>query len=247
MERRINSSVSVDCVVFGFDGTALKVLLVDRNSEMGRSPSGEYKLPGSLIFQDESLEVAANRILENMTGLKNIFLRQMRVFSDPHRVSGEDIRWISEYYGVSAERVITVAYYSLLKLEKRILYYTAGKGARWAEVGSIKKLALDHKSILAEGLSALSRDLMQSPIAFELLPRRFTIRQLQSLYEAILGVEIDNRNFRKKILASGYISLTGDRETGVTHKPARFYSFNHATWERDMRGKAKLNFINWRI
>ena len=104
-----------------------------------------------------------------------------------------------------------------------------------------------HKQIMARALETLGRQLMVEPIAFELLPRKFTLRQLQVLYEAILGIEIDNRNFRKKVLSSGYLRETGEREKHVAHKPAMFYSFDKGRFQKDVRQKFRLNFINWQL
>ena len=118
------------------------------------------------------------------------------------------------------------------------------KKAKWVDVQSIRSLGLDHKEIVMCALETLSRELMQLHIAFELLPRKITIRQLQNLYEAVLGIEIDNRNFRKKILSSGYLIPTNEKEEGVAHKPAQYYIFNKTQYEREQKSKFRLNFIN---
>ena len=119
------------------------------------------------------------------------------------------------------------------------------KEAFWKEVDSISVLAMDHKDILNKALSMLSRDMTHSPIAFELLPRKFTIRELADLYKAVLGVEIDNRNLRKKIIGCGYILPTGEKEKGVAHKPAAYYIFDKHRYKREEKKIRKLNFINW--
>ncbi len=241
-----NHSISVDCVVFGFDGTALRVLLVKRPvpTELADDIC-RYKLPGSLIHQDEDLNTAAHRVLKEYVGTLDIYLKQLHVFSSPHRVEGTELQWLNDFYSVNTSRVVTVAYYSLVKLSARLTAYTTTKKAEWAEVQSVKRLAMDHKAILMEALDTLARQFVSQPIAFELLPRKFTIRQLQSLYEAILGIEIDNRNFRKKVLSSGYIIPTEEKEKEVAHKPARYYTFNKGRYERDAKRKTRLNFINW--
>ncbi len=245
MDSSFNPSVSVDCVIFGFDGSALKILLVERDTEKEVDAAPDHKLPGSLIRQDEDLRSAAYRVLEEMTGIRNIFLKQLHVFSDPERVVGNELQWLKEYYKVETPRVITVAYYSLLKLNKNIELHTRRKQAIWTDVQHVRHLALDHKKILMEALSTLSRELIYSPVAFELLPRKFTIRQLQSLYEGILGIEIDNRNFRKKIFASGYLTPTSEYEMNVAHKPARYYIFNKTAYEKEIRRKIRQGFIRW--
>ncbi len=244
MTVQTNHSLSVDCVVFGFNGQSLKVLLVERRykaTEPGRAK--EYKLPGSMILEAETLPNAASRVLAQTTGLRNVFLKQTKIFSDPHRVSGDELQWINDYHKISTNRVVTVGYYALVKLDSQIIEHTTAQGAHWAQVDDVKHLAMDHKQILVDTLSVLCEQITSSPIAFELLPRKFTIRQLQSLYSAILGVDIDNRNFRKKILGSGYLVPTGEREKGVSHKPAEFYIFNKAAYKKLKSNKFKLGFI----
>ena len=246
----INPSISVDCVVFGFDGLELKVLLIEfgrKNEDVHSSQlKFERKLPGSLIQEKEDLSAAAQRTLAELTGLKDIFLRQLYVFSDPNRISiPEELEWINNTYGVSVTRIVTVAYFALVKIDKSVLQHTVEGVARWHSVQCITHLAFDHKLILLKGLEMLSQQLVSEPIAFELLPKRFTIRQLQNLYEAILGIEIDNRNFRKKVLNVPCIRLLDEKEKGVAHKPARLYRFDKAMYEKDMKKKMKynLNFI----
>lgn len=245
-----NPSISVDCVVFGFDKTELKVLLVDFLKDAKGADSSmnkhEKKLPGSLIQENEDLSSAAQRTLSEMTGLNDIFLRQFYVFSDPNRVSKpEDINWVEKTYGVKVSRIVTVAYFALVKINKSVLQRTIEGVARWHSVLNIKQLAFDHKLILMKALEVLSQQLLNEPIAFELLPKRFTIRQLQNLYEAILGIEIDNRNFRKKVLVFPCIKALEEKEKGVAHKPARLYKFDKPMYEKDIKQKMKynLNFI----
>ncbi|MDR2936639.1 MAG: NUDIX hydrolase [Rikenellaceae bacterium] len=244
------SPISVDCVVFGFDGNLLKVLLVPRRFKEAGSDGRlverqDCKLPGSLIFDDEDLTQSAYRILGEIIDTNNIYLKQLHVFSNPDRIDSRSMEWLNETYRVEARRIVTVAYYSLVKLTPKMAALCEANHGEWHDVQSIRKLALDHKSILMRALETLNKQLVNEPIAFELLPRRFTIRQLQMLYEAILGVEVDNRNFRKKLLSSGYLEALDEKEHGVAHKPARFYQFNKSRFEREARRKTKLNFINW--
>ena len=185
MSPQTNHSLSVDCVIFGFDGHSLKVLLVEREFVDGRGEKiVDYKLPGNLIFENEDLRTSAYRTLAEYTSTRDIYLRQLHVFSRPDRVSGDELRWLNEYYRVNTTRVVTVAYYSLVKLDSRLIACAADKGARWFDVESVNRLAMDHKTILAQALEMLNRQLMTEPIAFELLSSRFTLRQLQMLYEA---------------------------------------------------------------
>ncbi len=247
MTVQTNHTLSVDCVVFGFDGERLKVLLVERRYipklQETLSEEREYKLPGSMIFDAEEMPAAANRVLAEMTGLRNIYLKQTHIFSDPNRVSGDDLKWINEYHGVNATRVVTVGYYVLVKLNNQMLSFTKSQGAIWRDVDQVKHLAMDHKEILADALTMLCEQVVNSPVIFELLPRKFTIRQLQNLYSTILGIEIDNRNFRKKILGSNYLIPTGEKERGVAHKPAEYFTFNKAKYKKLNKSKFKLGFI----
>lgn len=248
MAPRINPSLSVDCVVFGFDGLALRVLLIERRY---RLRSGEdvhdFKLPGSLIYEDEDLRSAAYRVLEQYAGRREIYLRQLHVFSRPDRVAGEELEWLKAHYRVETSRVVTVAYYMLVKLDESLVSYAQTHGARWIELETVHRLAMDHKQIVGYALDTLGKQLMAEPIAFELLPRKFTLRQLQQLYEGILGIEIDNRNFRKKVLSSDYIRPTGECEKQVAHKPAMYYTFDRQKFSKDIRQKFRLNFINWQL
>ena len=225
----------------------LKVLLIERRDYNPETHLDRMKLPGAMIQENETLPRAASRVLAEATGLREIYLKQMEIFSDPGRVTGEELEWINRYHGIRTERVVTVGYYALVKLDRRMIAYTAEKRAQWVEVESIQHLAMDHKQILSTALGHLCREMLQSPVAFELLPRKFTIRQLQNLYAAVLGIEIDNRNFRKKILGSGFLIPTDEREKGVSHKPARYYTFDKTAYKRALKEKLRLGFINnWR-
>ena len=242
-----NQSLSVDCAVFGFDGRSLRVLLIERRDYDPDTHLDRLKLPGAMIQENETLPEAANRVLAEATGLREIYLKQMEIFSDPARVTGEELEWINRSHGIRTERVVTVGYYALVKLDRRMMAYTAEKHAQWVEVESIQRLAMDHKQILSTALGHMCREMLQSPVAFELLPRKFTIRELQNLFAAVLGIEIDNRNFRKKILGSGFLSPTDEREKGVSHKPAQYYTFDRQAYKRALKEKLRLGFINnWR-
>ncbi|MDR3188182.1 MAG: NUDIX hydrolase [Prevotellaceae bacterium] len=239
-----NQAISIDCTVFGFDGANLRVLLVRRRRTL---PSGEemsdLKLPGSLISDAEDLPSAANRVMRELIGGRSIYLKQMEVFSDPQRVQGQELTWINSYYGVSISRVLTVAFFAFVKLDDKLMEYVRRKGGRWVEMGAVKQLALDHNKILVTAIDYLLRLFQQEPVAFEFLPRKFTLKQLQTLYEIVFDVEIDNRNFRKKILSLEYILPVGECEEGVAHKPAQYYTFDRKLYKRQSKGTFKLNFV----
>jgi hypothetical protein len=233
---RLNPHISVDCVIFGFDGINLKALLIKRNARNTEEPyiiQTDFKLPGDFITDEEDLETAASRVLKELTGLENIFLKQLWVFGSPNRISREkDIKWLRETTGLPIERVVTVAYYSLIKIGESQPELVNKNDAFWMKLTDINELAFDHFEILQRGLKALRIRLQNEPVGFELLPKKFTIRQLQNLYEVILGKSLDNRNFRKKILKAEYLVATNDKETDVAHKPARLFMFDKEIYEK---------------
>lgn len=193
MSPQTNHSLSVDCVIFGFDGHSLKVLLVEREFVDGRGEKiVDYKLPGNLIFENEDLRTSAYRTLAEYTSTRDIYLRQLHVFSRPDRVSGDELRWLNEYYRVNTTRVVTVAYYSLVKLDGRLIACAADKGAQWFDVESVNRLAMDHKTILAQALEMLQPTVVDRADRVRTAVEPVYARQLQMLYEAILGSEIDN-------------------------------------------------------
>lgn len=248
MHSAVNPSISVDCVIFGFDGKDLMVLLIDLNRKNAANPScREHKLPGSLILENEEIDAAANRTLLELTGLSDVYLRQFGVFSDPERIrKPEDLQWIADTYGVKVSRIVTITYYALVKIDKSILQPTVEGEVGWHRVQDIRNLAFDHKRILVNALELLTRQLLNEPIAFELLQKRFSVRQLQNLYEAILGFEIDNRNFRKKVLKFPFLKLLDEKEKLVSHKPARLYKFDKVAYEKEIKkSKLQLNFIRF--
>ena len=226
---KLNPHISIDCVIFGFDGNNLKILLLNRQLDESIQ---DLKLPGNFISDDEDLDAAAYRILKELTGLENIYLRQFSVFGSPHRIQKKrDIDWLRKTTGLPIERVVTIAYYSLIsirdiKSEKAVI-----NNATWIDIDRVQELAFDHMDILKEGLRTLRTKLQFKPVGMELLPRKFTIRQLQNLYEAILSKSLDNRNFRKKVLKANYLVPLEEKEKNVAHKPARLYSFNKGIYE----------------
>lgn len=235
-----NSAISVDCVIFGFDGVNIKVLLVRRRTADPLYHDRELKLPGAMIRENETLPEAAARVLAGSTGLKDIYLQQTTIFSDPKRVDESELEWIGKYHGIHTVRVVTVGYYALVKLDKGMMNYTRSQGAVWMNVDDIHNLIMDHMDILSDALTVLQKDILWSPAAFRLLPKKFTVRQLQNLLEAVFGIEIDNRNFRKKLFASGILVDTGELEKNVNHKPARLYTVNKSSF-----GKKKLDVVKF--
>jgi hypothetical protein len=220
----LNPHVSVDCVVFGFHDGKLKVLLIEREKVPKSHIKGhKLKLPGNLISESEDLDISAIRILKELTGLDNIFLNQFGVFSSPGRLSSpEDLAWLRKTSGLMVDRVVTIAYFSLIKIaESNITEKTI-----WHPIDELPDLIFDHNQIIMKALDALRKEIRTEPLGFELLPKKFTIRQMQTLYEAVLGEILDNRNFRKKLKPLEFLIPLPEKEKKVNHKPAQLFKFD---------------------
>lgn len=217
-------ALTVDCVVFGLDDVELKVMLIQR----GQEPYlGMWALPGGFVRVAETLDEAARRELEEETGLHQVFLEQLYTFGEVHR----DPR----------ERVVSVAYYALVKLsDHRVQAATDAREAAWFGVHDVPSLAFDHAGILQMGLERLRGKLRYQPIGFELLPKKFTLSQLQHLYELVLERELDKRNFRKRVLATDLLIETDEVQQDVAHRAARLYRFDERKYRR--LAKAGFNF-----
>jgi len=241
--RVINPQISVDCVIFGFSKNQLKVLLIKRDYQDGDRRAEDFKLPGDFITRMEDLDKAASRTLEELTGLKNIYLKQFAVFGKPDRISRTvDLDWLYETTGMKIHRVVTTAYFALINISESNKDFAIKNNASWMDVCKIPVLAFDHSEIVARGLAHLQASLRNEPIGFELLPEKFTIRKLQRLYEVILNVELDNRNFRKKILKSNYLIQLEEKQEGVAHKPAYYYRFDRRKYEKYKKESLGFNF-----
>lgn len=218
------AALTVDCVVFGFDEGDLKVLLIERGLEPFK---GRWALPGGFVRVDETIDEAARRELAEEAGLRNVFLEQLYTFGAVDR----DPR----------ERVVSVAYYALVKLaayDTRAA--TDAADARWFPVAKVPKLAFDHAEIFASALARLKGKVRYQPIGFELLPPKFTLSQLQHLYEAVLETELDKRNFRKKVLSFGLLVPLKETQMAGRHRPAQLFRFDADRYEK-LRGKG-FNF-----
>ena len=221
--------MSVDCVVFGFDKERLNVLLIEQKTLNG-SAQGALALPGDLVIEDEGLDQAANRVLHELTSLHGIFLRQFHTFGDPNRVKDiKDLDWLQSYRENPQARVITVGYFALVRTEdfKPEASSFAQKVA-WVDVHDVPCLAFDHNSIFETALARLRIEFENHNIGLELLPEKFTMGQLQRLYEVILDRELDKRNFRKKIIKEKLVLPLAEKQKGVLHKPAQLYRLNPA-------------------
>lgn len=223
----INPNVSVDCVIFGFGDNNLEVLLIERSPKSAEQEEDLLALPGDLIYEDETLDEAASRVLKELTNLENIYLEQVYTFGDPHRISKQkDIDWLRRVRASPDARVITVAYTSLVKKE---MYKPTPRGfaqnAIWKPVDEVPLLAFDHNEILEKALDYLKQKIYIEPVGFELLPKKFTMAQLQRLYEIILQTKLDKRNFRRKIIKTSFVVALDEKQKGVAHKPAMLYKF----------------------
>lgn len=201
-------AISVDCVIFGFDDKALKVLVIKSDLE---EFNNEWSLLGDLVHLNEDTDAASYRILKEKTGLDNVFLEQVHTFGEVGRHP--------------AGRVVTIAYYSLVDIGHHQLKLSQNE-LHWHPVNEIQTMAFDHKKILLTCLDRLQSKVFEHPIVFNLLPEKFSLRELQTLYEAILGTKLDRRNFRKKFLMMDWLSDTNELEQNVTHRPGRLYRFN---------------------
>ncbi len=221
--KNLNPNVSVDCVVFGFDNSKLNVLLIEQKlQDKGKI---QLALPGDLILNDEGLDEAANRVLKEITQLEGIFLKQFHSFGDPVRVQDiKDLEWLQSFRENPQARVITVAYFALVKMGD-FEPEASGFAERvfWCDIKKVPSLAFDHDSILSQAWERLKGDFEYKKTGFELLPEKFTLSQVQKLYEIILDKELDKRNFRKKILKENLVSPTNEKQKGVLHKPAMLY------------------------
>lgn len=211
-----NLAFSVDSVIFGFDGKRLKVLLIRR----GEDPYKDYwALPGNLVYLDEDIDNAAERVLYELTGLRNVYLQQVETFGsvDRHPVG----------------RVITTAYYSLIKIDDaKVSSQSHVQEVRWFPLHDVGQLAFDHQRILHACFKKLQRMVRNQPLGFELLPPKFTLSALQRLYEAVLETPLDKRNFRKKILAMKLLVDMNESQEGVSHRPARLYRFDENRYKK---------------
>ena len=208
--------LTVDNVIFGFDEAELKVLLIKRTEEPYED---QWALPGYFVADNEDLIDAAKRVLAETTGIENVYLEQVGSFGNPIRhPSG---------------RVVTVAYYSLINIKDfKLEASSIAEKAEWASLQRITNLAFDHEVICKSAFKLLKNKIRNEPIGFGLLPPKFSLTSLQILYESILEIKLDKRNFRKKILKKKILIELEESEKDVAHRPAKLYSFNRENYEK---------------
>lgn len=219
-------ALTVDCVIFGFEDNKLKVLLIRSDLEAYK---GRWSLLGDIVSETEELDDAAYRILLERTGMTNVYLDQVYSFGTPDRHPGG--------------RVVTVAYCSLLNIQHHELKITDNE-LHWHSLKTIKEkdMAFDHKIIIDRSYKWLQKRIQEHPLGFNLLPEKFSLRELQNLYEAILNVELDRRNFRKKFFSMEFLEDTGEFEEDVKHRPGKLYQFNFDKYEKNKKKWIGIDF-----
>lgn len=225
-ERSVMNAITIDCVIFGFDKGSLEVLLIQHGEGIRK---GEWGLPGGWIHENEGIDTAADRLLNDLTGLDNIYLEQLKAFGEPDRFP--------------LGRVITIGYYALVKREDyNIRAGFTASDAKWYKIADVPSLIYDHNEILNYSLTNLRTRVKQAPIGFNLLPEKFTLFELMQLYEEILGVEMDKSNFRRKILRMKLLVALGEKQKDVSHRAAELYEFDPKIYEKLTRKGFNFEF-----
>ena len=216
IDKFFQFGISVDCVVFGYQDGTLKVLLIKRGAEPFK---GKWALPGDLVYPNEDIEVAARRILFELTAIDNLYLEQTRVYGqvDRHPIG----------------RVATIGYYALINIENYNPKASAwADSVYWVDINKVPNLAFDHNEILNYALNTLRFRVRHRPVGFELLPKEFTLGHLQKLYEALLNEHFDKANFRKRILSMNMLINLKVNQKDVPHRPGRLYSFDKNRYDQ---------------
>jgi 8-oxo-dGTP diphosphatase len=224
VENTNKIALSVDCVIFGFDEAKLKVLLI--RSDLKKF-AGKWSLLGDLVFPNEDLDAAAYRILKQRTGLSDVYLEQVSTFGAVSRHP--------------AGRVVTVAYCSLINVQHHKLNILDNE-LHWHDIKNVTDLAFDHQVIFDSCLKQLQKRVQEHPLGFNLLPKKFSLRDLQNLYEAILDIKMDRRNFRKKFFSMDFLIDLNEMEQDVPHRPGKLYKFNYDKYEKKKRKWVGIDF-----
>jgi hypothetical protein len=210
----------------------LNVLLVQRNTPA--TTGNGLKLPGSLIYQQEDADAGAYRVLNELTGIKKITLRQFKSFTSPQRTADkDDMIWLESTYHNKIDRLITIAYLSLCKVDRKLNVVSKYKTVSWRPISELPQMPFDHNQIVEEALNEIRSWVVNEPaILFELLPLKFTVAELRHLYEAIYHREYDVRNFHKKIARMEYIVPLEEKQEQVAHRAARYYKFDRVIYNK---------------
>lgn len=207
--------VAVDCIIFGFDGKQIKALLIKRDFEPEK---GKWSLMGGFVNENESVDYAAARVLRRLTGLTDIYMEQLFCFGDVDRDK--------------AGRVVSIAYFALINIAEYSDQLQDDHEAHWFPLNKIPPLIFDHKEMVRKAKVRLQQKVANHPVGFELLPQKFTLQQLQNLYEAIYESPLDKRNFTRKILALGILKKLNLKEKESSRKGAFFYVFEKAKYQK---------------
>jgi len=200
---------AVDCIIFGFDGSTLKLLLIQRGFEPEK---GKWSLMGGFVLDNESIDQASNRVLKQLTGLDGVYLEQLHTFSDPKRDP--------------MERTISTAYFALIDINKYEKQLNTDYHAEWFTLKRIPKLIFDHQQMIELAKKRIRYKAAMHPILFELLPGKFTLPQLQNLYESVYNIKIDKRNFTKRLLATGLLIKLTEKDKSASKRGAFYYQLS---------------------
>ncbi|GAB5553091.1 MAG: NUDIX domain-containing protein [Saprospiraceae bacterium] len=206
--------LAVDCIIFGFDKSKIKLLVFQRKVD---PEAGNWSLLGRFVESDESVINAATRVVEESTGLQDIYLEELRTYGAVDRDPGA--------------RVVSIAHYALIRIDESNLTSVEAFNAKWFDFDELPSLIFDHQQMVIDGMAKLRRKVRYRPIGFELLPEKFTIPQLKTLYEAILQKPLDRRNFRKKILSMDILEKLSEKDKSTSRKGAYLYRFNQHNYE----------------
>lgn len=235
-EMLANPHVSVDCVVIGFDGEDLRVLLVRQIGKKSSEMAHNMKLPGSLIYDHEDLDEAAQRVLNELAGIKSLNLIQFHAFGSKNRTHDpKDVNWVEHFHHMDrkVERIVTIAYLAMVKINKKLTQLSDEHEACWIKTTEIGELAFDHNQIIEEAFLFIRQYVASNPAAlFDLLPHKFTAAQMRRPYELTYNRKMDVRNFHKKISMMEYIVPLEEKQTGVPHRAARYYKFDKKTYNK---------------
>jgi 8-oxo-dGTP diphosphatase len=226
MSRYPNESkvlLAADCIIFGFDGNQLKILLVQRALE---PEIGQWSLMGGFLKDNETIQQAAERVLLTRTGLSNVYLEELSTFSDPARDP--------------VERTVSVAFFALIDINKYKKQITDDFHAEWFDINKHPKLIFDHKQMVEKAKARLRYKAAFHPILFELLPSKFTLPQLKSLYEEVYDIEMDNRNFSRKILSMNLLEKLNEKDKGNSKRGAWYYKMNSKKYKANFHAVATI-------
>jgi 8-oxo-dGTP diphosphatase len=239
-EKYFLRHLSIDCVIFGFHEGKLKVLLLELKE------TGEWCLPGGFIQYEESLEEASSRVVNERTGLKDIYLRQFYTFGKLTRQRGKDSTKIPKGLKANSwlmERFVTIGYWALVEYSKVTpVPDPFSSTCMWEDVDRVRKLILDHNEILEIALQSLRLSLNEYPIGKDLLPQKFTIPELQQLYETVLNKKLDRRNFQKRILSLRILKKLNEKKKGVAHRAPTLYVFDNKQYQQALKQGLKFGF-----